>query len=362
MLSPVTPSTARPATRRARAFTRAAFLFVLIAATPNLHAQTDTGIDSEPGDPGIGGAHMIQGQVFAPSGRQLGRRVRVRLGGVRGEASVMSDDNGAFTFRRLTVGTYRLMVEAGKEFEPASETIDIIDSPLRNRRAGQIVSVQIRLRVKRDDVLGKPGVVDAALAAIPPQARELYEQALDSAKAGKRKRAVEQLKQAISIYPKFALALNELGVQYLGLGETERAAEALRSALSLEPDAFVLRLNYGIVLLQRKRFAEAEAQLGHALRLSDASFAAHLYRGRALIGLARYEEAERECLRALALGGEAARMAHRYLGAIYIERGEDARAVEALETYLRLDPKAAEAKQIRALVKQLRAQTTQPQK
>ena len=351
-----------PATRRARAFVRAAFLFALLAAAHDLRAQTDTGVDSEPGDPGMGGAHTIQGRVFAPSGRQLGRRVRVRLGGVRGESSVMSDDNGAFTFRRLNAGTYRLTVEAGREFETAAETIDVIDSPLRNRRAGQIVSVQIQLQSKREDGTGKPGTINAALAAIPPEARELYEKALASAKAGKRKRAVEELKQAVSIYPKFTLALNELGVQYLNLGETERAAETLRSALTLEPDAFVLRLNYGIVLLQRKRFAEAEEELSRALRLSDTSFAAHLYRGRALIGLARYEEAERECLRALALGGDAARMAHRYLGAIHIERGETARAVEALETYLRLDPKAAEAAQIRALVKQLRAQPARPQK
>lgn len=351
-----------PSTRRACVIARAAFLFTSILFTHDLYAQTDTGVDSEPGDPGMGGAHTIQGRIFAPSGRQLGGRVRVRLGGVRGESSVMSDDNGAFTFRRLNAGTYRLIVDAGKEFEPAGETIDIIDSPLRNRRAGQIVSVQIQLQLKREDGTGKPGTVNAALAAIPIRARELYEKALASAKAGERKRAVEQLKQAVSIYPKFTLALNELGVQYLNLGETEKAAEALRSALALEPDAFVLRLNYGIVLLQRRRFAEAEAELGHALRLSDASFAAHLYRGRALIGLVRYEEAERECLRALALGGEAARMAHRYLGAIYIERGENARAVEALETYLRLDPKAVEAAQIRGLIKQLRAQPARPQK
>ncbi|HEX8129108.1 MAG TPA: tetratricopeptide repeat protein [Pyrinomonadaceae bacterium] len=352
-----------PATSRARTFALAStFIFVLLVAAQNLYAQTDTGIDSEPGDPGMGGAHTIQGRIFAPSGRQLGRRVRVRLGGVRGESSVLSDDHGAFTFRRLNAGTYRLTVEAGKEFETTTETVDIIDSPLRNRRAGQIVSVQIQLRLKREEGAGKPGVLNAALAAIPLRARELYEKALRSAKDGERKRAVEQLKQAISIYPKFALALNELGVQYLNLGETERAAEALRSALSLGPDAFVLRLNYGIVLLQQKRFAEAEAELSRALRLSDASFAAHLHRARALIGLARYEEAEQECLRAIALGGEAARMAHRYLGAIYIERGEQARAVEALETYLRLDPKAAEAAQIRALVKQLRAELARPRK
>ncbi|MDQ1559819.1 MAG: hypothetical protein QOD32_2879 [Pyrinomonadaceae bacterium] len=345
-----------------RAFTCVFACALLLAAANNLYAQTDTGIDSESNDPGFGGAHTIQGRIFAPSGRQLGRRVRVRLGGVRGEASVMSDDNGAFTFRRLNGGTYRLTVEAGTEFETAAETVDIIDSPLRNRRAGQVVSVQIQLRLKREEGAGKPGVVNAALAAIPKEARELYEEALRSAKAGEHKRAVEQLKQAVAVYPKFTLAFNELGVQYLGLGETEKAAEALRSALALEPDAFVLRLNYGIVLLQRKRFADAEAELSRAIKLSNASFAAHLYRGRALIGLIHYEEAERELRRALALGGDEARMAHRYLGAIHIERGENALAVEALETYLRLDPKAAEADAIRGIIKQLRAQTGKPQK
>lgn len=349
-----------PDTRRAFVF--AALIFVFVVTAQAVYAQTDTGVDSEAGDPGLGGAHTIQGRVFAPSGRQLGRRVRVRVSGVRGESSVMSDDNGAFTFRRLTAGTYRLTVEAGREFETTGETIEIIDSTLRNRRAGQIVSVQIQLRLKRADDAGKAATVNAALAAIPRPARELYEKALATAKAGERKRALEQLKQAVSIYPKFALAFNELGVQYLNLGELEKADEALRSALALEPEAFVLRLNYGIVLLQRKRFAEAEAELSRALRLSDTSYAAHLHRARALIGLVRYEEAEKEALRALALGGDEARMAHRYLGAIYIERGESAQAVEALETYLRLDPKAVEAAQIRALVKQLRARIARPQK
>jgi lipoprotein NlpI len=89
---------------------------------------------------------------------------------------------------------------------------------------------------------------------------------------------------------------------------------------------------------------------------------AHLYRGRALIGLALYGEAERELRRALALGGDGASMAQRYLGVVYIERGENARAVEALEAYLRLEPKAKEAAQIREIIKGLRAQQPPPQK
>ncbi|MGI9106264.1 MAG: tetratricopeptide repeat protein [Pyrinomonadaceae bacterium] len=342
---------------------RAAFLVaLLVSATTIALAQSDTGIDPDPGDPGTGGVNTIQGRVYAPSGRQLGRRVRVRLGGVRGEQSVMSDDNGAFTFRRLAGGTYRLTVEAGKEFETANESVDIIDPPLRSRRGGQIFSVQIQLQTKRQ-LEAKPGIINAALAAIPKSARELYEGALVSAQAGEHKRAVEQLKKAVVVYPEFSLAFNELGVQYLKLGETGKAAEALRAALKLAPGIFVLHFNYGIILIQQKHFAEAEAELGRTLELDEAAFAAHLYRGRALIGLLRYDEAERALQRALALGGDGrASMAHRYLGAIYIERGENRRAVEALETYLRLEPKAGEAAQIREIIKGLRPQNAPPQK
>lgn len=350
--------------RLVNGFVRTAFLTMLLisAAVATALAQSDTGIDPDPGEPGTGGVNTIQGRVYAPSGKQLGRRVRVRLGGVRGEQSVLSDDNGAFTFRRVAGGTYRLTVEAGSEFETASESVDIIDSPVRSRRSGQIFSVQIQLQTKRQTE-AKPGIINAALAAIPKPARELYEQALVSAQAGEHKRAVEQLRKAVVLYPEFSLAFNELGVQYLKLGETGKAAESLRAALKLTPDVFVLHFNYGIILIQQKQFAEAAAELGRALEIDEAAFAAHLYRGRALIGLLRYDEAERALQRALALGGDVrASMAHRYLGAIYIERGENRRAVEALETYLRLEPKAGEAAQIRGIIKELHPQISPPKK
>lgn len=350
--------------RRARVITCAAFLVALLAATHTSSAQTNTGVDSDPGDPGTGGVNTIQGRIFTAAGRQLNRRVRVKLGGVSREASVMSDDNGAFTFRRVAGGTYRLTVEGGQEFETAFETVDIIDPANRNRgeHGGQIISVQIHLQPKRQDYAAKPGVVNAALAAIPKPARDLYESALAAGQKGEHKRAVEDLKKAVVIHPAFTLAFNELGVQYLRLGELSKAADALRSALKLDPDAFILRLNYGIILLQQKKFQESEAELSRALKLNDAPFAPHLYRGRALIGLLRYDEAIRELQVALARGGDEARMAHRYLGAIYIEQGEKSRAVEALETYLRLEPKVAGIVQIREIIKQLRTEIAQPKK
>ena len=331
---------------------------VLLAAflAPPAPAQTDSLGAS---DTGMGGRHIIEGRIFLPSGRRVEKRMRVRLSSTKGESYAMSDDNGAFTFRRVDAGTYRVTVEASQEFEAASEGVEIFDMAggVRRSGTGQIVNVQLYLRPKTGERPAPPGVVNAALAAVPAEARALYEKALRASQEGDHRQAVEHLKGALAAHADFALAYNELGVQYMRLEQLDKAAEAFRHALRLAPDVAVLRLNYGLLLVRRKDFAEAEAQLRRALEKDDSSAVAHLYRGRALIALRRHDEAERELQTALRLGGDGAGMAHRFLAALYIERGDTARAADSLETYLRLAPDAREAPQIRDLLKQLRAQT-----
>jgi len=92
------------------------------------------GIDGDPGDPGTGGKNTIQGTIFLASGQRLDRRVKVKLTGLAGaEQFQMSDDSGSFSFRRLQGGKYTLVIDAGKEFEIATESVDIIDPPTQKR-------------------------------------------------------------------------------------------------------------------------------------------------------------------------------------------------------------------------------------
>lgn len=313
-------------------------------------AQTDGGVES--GDLGTGGRHVIQGRLYLPSGRRLDRRLRVRLSGVRGgENSTLTDDNGAFIFRRLTAGTYTVTVEGGREFEAANETVDVLDGPRRTDQPGQVFTVQIRLEEKRGARdAPPPGVVSAAAPPVPQAARERYEKALAASAAGDHKRAVKELKAALELHPQFPLALGELGAQYVRLGRLDDAADSFASAVRLAPDEPALRVNYGILLIRRKRHAEAEAQLARAVELDAESAAARLHRGHALIRLGRGAEAEAELRLAVKLGGPGAALAHRYLGALYVERGDDARAAVELEAYLRLAPDAADAAQVRAVL------------
>ncbi len=325
-------------------------LLVLGLCAATVRAQTEGGVES--GDLGTGGRHTIQGRLYLPSGRKLDRRVRVRLSGVRGgENSTLTDDNGAFIFRRLTAGTYTVTVEGGREFETATETVDIFDGPRRTDQPGQVFTVQLRLEEKRVAAdPSRPGVVSANAEAVPAEARARYEKALEASAAGDHKKAVRELKAALDLHPQFPLALNELGAQYMRLGQLDEAADSFAAAVKLAPDQPVLRINYGILLIRQKKYAEAEQHLARAVALDEKNAPARLHRGHALIRLGRGAEAEAELLLAVKLGGPAVALAHRYLGALYFDRGDDTRAAAELEEYLRLSPDAADATQVRAIL------------
>ncbi|MFL6215306.1 MAG: tetratricopeptide repeat protein [Blastocatellia bacterium] len=325
-----------------------AALLILLCATMT-RAQVG-GIDPDPGDPGTGGRNTIQGVIFFGNGRRVDRRVKVRLRGLNNDSFTMSDDSGAFAFRRLAGGSYTLTIDAGNEFEVATENVDIIEPMRRRNDPGQLYNVQITLRTKA--AASQPvGTVDASIEP----ARQLYKEALDSIQAGNSKKAIEQLNEALKLLPTFVPALNELGLQYMRQKQYDKAEPPLRKAVELMPDAFTPQLNFGILMTQKKDYVTAATALERAVQKESSSGVAHFHFGKALVNLGIYPRAEKELLQALNIGGDFTIEAHRYLGAAYIEMKNNARAIEQLEQYLSLAPKAKDADQIRQIVSQLRA-------
>ncbi len=313
------------------------------------------GIDSDPSDPGTGGRNTLRGNIYYANGRRADKRVKVKLRSIYGEQFTMSDDSGSFSFRRLTGGTYNVIVDAGNEFDLAYETVDFIEGARRRDDPGQVQTVQITL-YPRQAAAKSVGTVDAASAGVPEEARTLYKEALDSAQTGNSKKAIEQLNAALKLYPSFMSALNELGVQHMRLKQYDRSEEAFQQALKLAPQAFTPHLNYGILLIMKKDFVKAATELQRAAQIDGSSAAAHLNLGKAFVNLAIYNKAEKELQQAIGIGGEESIEAHRYLAAVYIETRESIRAADALEKYLSLSPKAKDADRIRGIIKQLRSQ------
>lgn len=330
---------------------------LLVFSAFSAAAQSGGGVDLM----GTGGRHTIQGRIYFPSGRRTDTRLKIKLQSFNsGELSVFSDPNGSFMFRGLEPGSYTVVIEGDENYEPAREQVYIEtdgSKPLRGivlPPVSKIYTVDISLQPKRG-LAAKAGVVNAVLAAVPQNARELYLKALESSLAHDNLKAIEQLKSALAIYAQFPLALNELGVQYLTIGKLDKAAEALKSAVNLAPDDFHPRLNYGITLLNQRRFPDAEEQLRAAVNKNSEAPTAHMYLGIALAMQRKLDEGQKELQLAVNSKSNEVSLSHRYLAGIYLERHQNLRAADELENYLRRFPKVADAEVLQRKIKELRA-------
>jgi tetratricopeptide (TPR) repeat protein len=336
---------------------RAVFFYTCVfslgsACSVAVNGQARRGVDMDANNVGNGGAATITGRIYYPGGRPFDQRVAVRLQSISGEQIAFSNENGAFTFARLSAGTYSVQLDAGKEYETARETVEV-RGPRRNAiGSGEIVPVYINLKLKVTTV-EKAGTIDANLAGVPDAALKLYKEAKTLAQSGEKTRAIELLDKAIEKDPEFMMAYNEKGVQYLQLNQPQKAIEPLEAAIKLSPEAFQPRINYGIALLQSGRPISSVLELRQALQNHDSSCRAHLYLGLAYLSVALNADAEGELQRALKIGGDESVVAHRYLGGLYAIQGDKVRAAEELETYMRLAPKAAEAEHIRVFIETL---------
>ena len=300
-------------------------------------------------DTGLGGGNAITGTVLLPSGQRVQTHVSVRLQTMtKGDRLCATDDNGVFVFRELPNGSYTIVIDKEKEYEPLRSAVDIRQF---NGAPPQNYILNLRLEPKGGGA-SKTGVLNADLANVPQHAAATYQKATQSAQAGKNSEAIEQLNQAISEYPNFMLAYNELGVLYMKANDLEKANEALLHALKISPDHALPLLNHGVVLALMGKFEPAVSELERSLKQKEQSARGHFYLGQALANLGRFGDAEQHLNRAVELGGDEMKDAHRFLGIIYWRRGERDRAITELQTYLKLAPNAKDADQIRQIISQ----------
>lgn len=295
----------------------------------------------------------MQGRVVLANGSPVSSAVKVTLKVTTGDYSVLyTDQQGMFEVDNLSPGLYTVEAEADRNqnLQPATERVQIF----RNMPA----VVTLYLKEKEAEASSKPAslVVSAGEldSKVPPKAAKEFELASRASKDNKGDEAVAHLRKAISIYPDYLMAHNDLGTHLLSAGQLEEAEGEFRRAVKIDPKAFNPNLNLAIVLVQQHRFAEAADAAERALALDAGSPAAHLYAGLAHMGVDDAERAEGELTAAYRLGGSKFALAQFHLGQIYLNKGEKALALKAFETYLRELPDAANAEQVKRLIGALR--------
>jgi Flp pilus assembly protein TadD len=336
--------------RRAASFLTRSLLFALIVSSAVSSARAQA-IGAHHGDTAnTGGNSSIEGHIISPTGKLPDTRIRITLDSTNtGTHVTFANEDGSFNFNGLEGGSYTLVIDAGKEFEVARESVFIdAGKPMSN--------VPVYLRMKPE--------ANPSLAGVPKPAVDLFQKAFEAERKNDDVKATALLNEALTQYPQFGLAHNELGMLAFKARDLEKAVDEFKAAIKSLPDDPQVQTDYGLVLLEKKDYSEAEKQFRKAVKKMDKSAQLHTYLGVALMRQKVADEAERtqkladserELRQAIKLGGDSAARAHYYLGGIYWGKREYKKAADELETYLKLAPRAPDAEQVRGSIKELRS-------
>jgi len=296
---------------------------------------------------------VIEGRVALPSGFSAERNVRITLKNSQMVLSTRySNKHGEFRFDNLSEGVYYVQAEVdSEEFEPVVEKVSL----------GRGIVSQVRLQLRENKLplaLNASRVVSVAelRQSVPSAARKEYELGLKSVAKGDFINAAAHFREAISIYPEYLAARNDLGAQYLKLKRLDEAEKHFQIVLERDPKNFNAKFNLGLVSVERKNYQDAILQLNQAIAIDSARPVARLWLGFALLETGDLAKAERELTKALVMGGAECVAAHYHLARIYLSRGDTAEASRAVRAYLEDAPKGEYAQEARQLEKQIKAQ------
>jgi tetratricopeptide (TPR) repeat protein len=294
---------------------------------------------------------VIEGRVILPSGFEANRNVKITLRNSLSHLStIYTNKQGEFHIDNLSEGIYYVEAEVDDHrFEPVTEKVAL--------GRGIVRKLTLELGETKTPVGINPArVVSVAelRQAVPDAARKEYTLGLKSVKEGDIPRAAEHFQQAISLYPEYLAARNDLGAQYLKLKRVDEAEKLFQAVLEGDPKNFNAKFNLGLVRIERKDYLDAMSQLNQAIVIDSTRPVARLWLGVALLETGDLASAERELTKALVMGGGECVAAHYHLARIYLAREDKTEALRALQAYLEDAPKGeyvTEAKQLENQIK-----------
>src|SRR5215204_1747427 len=200
--------------------------------------------------------------------------------------------------------------------------------------------------------LFRPGlpVADAEGCGVktPPRLRradgasELLNLGIRHAEAGRHERALEALREAARLRPRWALAHYNIGWVYQLMQRWEEAASSCRTAISFDRSLAEAHYILGLSLEHLGKPAEAEASYEQALRLKPDYAEAHNNLGNTRLRRGEYKKALSSYKAAAELQPEMAD-AYNGMGEAYRRLGRLADAVEVYQTAVELSPRHAVA-------------------
>jgi tetratricopeptide (TPR) repeat protein len=166
-----------------------------------------------------------------------------------------------------------------------------------------------------------------------------YSVALTYAGVGRQADALDELRRALTIRPRYEDARRLLGEVLAAQGKIDEAVAEFRKIVAARPNYAAPHGSIGIVLLRAGRVREAIAAFAEAVRLQPDNAAMHQRLGTAYHQDGQLDRAVQSYERAVAIQPVA--QVYSNLGVLHHSRGEYAQAVKSYERAIELRPNSA---------------------
>ena len=305
---------------------------------------------------GRGSRGSIWGFVFDQERRPLGE-IQIEL--MNDINSVIqrtkTDGSGRFFFRGVPQGRFVIRVlPLSTNYEEQTQDIEIYGVGAGGRPLADTVQRDIYLRLKKSASVST-GSGTVFVQEVPEEAKTIYQKAVSDLDGDRMEAGVAGLENALKLFPVYYLALEKLGLVYTQQQKYDKAREVFDKAVAVNSRSFNgwYGLSYANYALKQSEAAVEAAQ--KAVSLNSSSSEALLFLGLSLRQAKRYQEAEASLKQADKLTKGASPDVHWNLALLYahnLKRYKD--AANELEFYLRTNPSAPQADNIKKLIKQYR--------
>lgn len=301
----------------------------------------------------IGGPSTVSKQtellvrVIYANGKSVGPNIRVEVQGAYGGMVTFgnTDTSGMVRFSRLDPGKYKLHITGNGIAVKDTSEIDLTDVGPRYTYQAQV------------DASSGPGGGGSSFtldAAIPADASKEFDKGNDSMKSQDWAGAQKHFEKAVSIYPKYAMAYNNLAMAYGHQNQNQKAVEAFRTAAQLDEHIQEANVYLGQFYYDNHDFKQAEPYLQHAS--ADDPKKAQL-----LLVLANCELRNGEEDQALANAQKVHALpdhkkfaaAHLIAGQVLTDKGNAKAAADEYRLFLKEDPNSPMAPKVKDALAQL---------
>jgi len=190
------------------------------------------------------------------------------------------------------------------------------------------------------------GLVDARIAAIPPEAKSEFEAGREAIDANNFTDAIPHLQRAINLYPKYAEGYQLLGVAQLQAQEATKAEASLAKAIEIEDRMPRAQYLLGVIYARTGRANLAEKPFTRFAELDPANPDAHFELAKVDFALNKFLEAEKQARKAIDLKETNAAI-YVVLGYSQLRQNKPNDARQSFQRFLKQDPKNAMTADVR---------------